>query len=90
VYFTGTIIMALFKIGIVALAPFILMPFVSGLPNAQNSASDKTGVASMVGSTHVHDSVLYKTESDFPEFMKKYLLPVKPYMQVSNQTIAAL
>jgi hypothetical protein len=100
VYFTRTNVMGIIKIGMLALAPFVLMPLVSGNFKLQESLAVQaiaSSDATLVGTPTFHGSVLYKTETDFPDFMKKSSLPatpyppaILPYRQVSNQTIAAL
>jgi hypothetical protein len=100
VYLTRRNVMSIIKIGMLALAPFVLMPLVSGNFKLQESPAVQaiaSSDATLVGTTTSHGSVLYKTETDFPDFMKKssllatpYPPAISPYRQVSNQTIAAL
>ncbi len=92
--------MAIFKIGLLAVAPFLAMPLVT--PQFEPTCSVADHVMSSDQSNSIalatsNGSVIYKTESGFPAFMSKKSLPARPYPRAPvkylvalNQKIAAL
>lgn len=92
--------MAIFKIGLLAVAPFLAMPLVT--PQFEPSCPVAVHVMSSDQSNSIalatsNGSVIYKTESGFPDFMSKKSLPARPYPRAPvkylvalNQKIAAL
>ncbi len=89
--------MAIFKAGILAFAFSFSVPLTSVLSQLHPIASVQSTVTTASVQRPFPGSVIYKTETGFPDFMTKKSLPVrhywpapKPHSMVSNQTIAAL
>ncbi len=92
--------MAIFKIGLLAVAPFLAMPLVTPQFVAPCSVADHviaTDHWNSIALATSNGSVIYKTENGFPDFMSKKSLPARPnspapvkYLIALNQKIAAL
>lgn len=95
--------MAIFKIGLLAVAPFLAMPLVTPQFEPTCSvadhvmSSDQSNQSNSIALAISNGSVIYKTESGFPDFMSKKSLPARPYPRAPvkylvalNQKIAAL
>lgn len=92
--------MAILKAAILAIALSFSLPLGSGLLQPQpyipvRNIDASGSVSSVVGQSP--GSVIYKSETGFPDFMTKKSLPARsyppapmPYPAASNQTIAAL
>jgi hypothetical protein len=92
--------MAIFKVGILAFALSFSLPLANGhfqphpftsVPTIDANAAEAIDLGASPG------SVIYKSETGFPDFMAKESLPMrpyppapKPYPAASNHTIATL
>jgi hypothetical protein len=90
--------MAIVKIGLLAITPFILMPLMSGginqhkAPSADIAQAVQAGVPATTKPKHVFGTTIYKTRTEVPAFIEKSPSPTKafpsakrPYPHAVNQ-----